>query len=376
MSFSTLGLSVLLMRDISRDSSVAQRYLSNILSWRVILSGIVYLLLVITILFLMKKSAQIEKIVIIMGLAVMMKYHSMTGITVLRGFQRFDLEALTVVLEQFSLLICGAVFLLIGKNLYSFAVSFLCVRTCGCIFTYYLIHRLTPYSFKFEWSLIWQLQLKAIPLGLLVIVSTAYVQVNTLILSSMLDYHSVGLYNAAFKIYFGLFLVPGIFQAIFFPRLSRTFYADKKEHNTLLAKGIISLLIISLPISICGIVFSEKIILFAFGIQFLASSYTMKFFFGILMISFQLLFLRTIFVSIDKQMVILSFNIAGLITLVLLDYVLIPEFGITGAALALGGSELLVLLGLWTYLLKKHFRLGNIREAFDKISSAIKLNLN
>ena len=94
------------------------------------------------------------------------------------------------------------------------------------------------------------------------------------------------------------------------------------------------------------------------------------------MISFQLLFLRTIFVSIDKQMVILSFNIAGLITLVLLDYVLIPEFGITGAALALGGSELLVLLGLWTYLLKKHFRLGNSREAFNKISSAIKSDLN
>lgn len=376
LTFSSFGLNVLIMRDISRNKNIAQRYLSNILSWRIILSVITYLLLMVTVIFFMNKSSQIEKLVAILGLAVMMKFYSMTGISVLQAFQRFDLEALIMVLEQFFLLVLGGILLLSGKGIYAFAVSFLVVRICGCFFTFFLVKNLTPFSFQFNLPLILELQMKAVPLGAIIIVSTAYVQVNTLILTNVLDYQNVGLYNAAFKIYFGLYLVPKIFQNIFFPRLSRSFYESKQEHNTLLVKGILSLLLISLPIAIFGIFFSDKIVLLAFGKDFLAASSTMKIFFGVLIISFQLLFLRTILVSIDRQMVLLAFNIAGLIALILLNYLFIPKFGIAGAALALGSSELFVFFGLWIYLLKKHFRFTSIPDAFTKILATVNLNEN
>jgi O-antigen/teichoic acid export membrane protein len=376
LTFSSFGLNILLMRDVSRNNDIAQRYLSNILSWRIILSAITYLFLMLTVIFFMNNSSQIEKIVAILGLAVLMKFFSMTGISVLRAFERFDLEALIVILEQFLLLVLGGFFLLSGMGIYAFAFSFLVVRLCGCFFTFSLVKKLTSFSFQFNLPLIMELQLKAIPLGAIIIVSTAYVQVNTLIVANILDYQEVGLYNAAFKIYFGLYLLPKVFQTIFFPRLSRSFYESKQEHNTFLVKGILSLFLTSLPISIFGIIYSDQIVILAFGNEFLGATSTMKIFFVVLIITFQIMFLRTIFVSIDRQIILLVFNIAGLFVLIVLNYCFIPKFGIAGAAIALGSSEIFVFMGLWIYLFKKHFQFTSIPDVFTKILSAVNLNVN
>lgn len=374
LTFSTFGLNVLITRDISRDNNVAQKYLSNILPWRIILSTIAYILLMITGSFFMRMSPQVTKVVAMLGFAVMLRFFSMTGTAVLRAFRRFDLEALAVFSEQCLMLVLGGALLLSGKGLYGLAFSFVIARACGCLLTFGLVKHVTPFSFQFNLPLILELQKKALPLGAILILTTACLQVNTLIVSHLLDYEKVGLYTAAFKIYNGLFLVPSIIGAILFPRLSHSFYANKQEHNALLVKGILCLLLSSLAIAVFGISFSDLIVVTAFGNDYLASSTTINIFFVVLVISFQVWFLRTILVSVDREDILLGCRVVGLLVLILFDYLLIPKFGIVGAALALGSSELFIFLAIWSFLLKKHFQLTNFQDAMTKVADSLSWN--
>jgi len=373
LTFSNFGLNTLAIRDIAQDNSVAEKYLSNILSWKIILSTVSYILMIISVLYFWDKSKQIVTVVIILGLASAVRFFSMTGRAVLSGFQRFDLESRAVVMEQGFLLLIGGIFLLLGKGILYLAAAFLIARAFGCLYIFLLIKKLTSFSVEFDFGFIYELQKKAIPLGLAILVTTAYIQVNTIIIEHFLSFREVGLYNAAFKIYSGLFLIPSIISSILFPRLANSFLVSKHEHNKLIVKGILSLFVVSVPIFIIGFLFSDNIMVMVFGYDYMSSATTMKILFGVLVVTFQIWLLRIILVSVDKKIILLNINIIGLAALTGFDCLFIPKYGIKGAAIALGCSEVLVFLGIWICLFRGHFRLTSIEDAIKKVFSVVSL---
>lgn len=249
--------------------------------------------------------------------------------------------------------------------------AFLFARLGGFLFSIFIVKKIVGFSLQFDRRFILDLQIKAIPIGIALLVTAAYLNMSTLILSHFQTYTDVGLYNAAFKIYTGFFLLPSIVSTVLFPRLSSSFLNDKKEHNSLLIKGILLLLLVSLPISLGGMVFSQEIILLVFGEEFISSTVTMQILFGVIIFTFQIWFLRSLLISTDKQKALMCFNIFGLCVLIGCSLVLIPKYGIVGAAIAICVSEVILFCSIWIYLLIKHFNINSLSDLVKQLLTAV-----
>jgi len=132
--FTDFGLKDLSERSVARDKSLASKYFGNILVWKLILSGIVLLLLVLTI-NLLKSSFEIRVTVYLLGLASILKSFKLTCRSFFRAFERFDLDCLVMYIERSALLAIGVIVLLRGGGLISFALVFAGVRALDLVIT-------------------------------------------------------------------------------------------------------------------------------------------------------------------------------------------------------------------------------------------------
>lgn len=376
LTCANFGLNTLAVRDVARDRELAARYVGNILCWKGGLSLISFVALVATVFYIIESPREVRIVVSILGIAVMMRFFTMTCRAFLQAFERFDIESLAVVFEQLVLLITGACLLFLGYGLIAFSFAFLFARTLGCLFTFALLKKIVHFSVRFDRRFMVNLQIEAMPIGIALLAATAYLHIDTLILSRILTYTEVGLYNSAFKIYAGLFLLPSIISTVLFPRLSGAYLKNKIEHNGLLVRGILSLFLVSLPISIGGMVFSEEIILLVFGEGFIRATTTMQILLGVTTITFQIWLLRVFLISINREKALMNFNIIALCARIAFDLLLIPKYGIVGAAMATGASELLLFCGIWTYLLTKHFQLKSTSDFVRKALYIMKFKIN
>ncbi len=376
LTCTNFGVDTLVIRDVARDRELAARYVGNILYWKSGLSLIAFFALIVTVFYIIESTRDVRIVTSILGIAVMMKFFTITWRAFLQALERFDIEALAVVFEQLVLLIAGTCMLFLEYGLIAFAFAFVFARTLGCLFTFILLKKNVHFSVRFDRRFIVNLQIEAIPIGIALLAMTAYLHIDTLILSRILTYTEVGLYNSAFKIYVGLFLFPSILSTVLFPRLSGAYLKNKMEHNGLLVRGILILFLVSFPISIVGMVFSKEIILLVFGEGFISATTTMQVLFGVTTITFQIWLLRIFLISIDKQKALMNFNIIVLCARIAFDLLLIPMYGIVGAAIATGASELLLFCGIWTYLLTKHFQLKSTSDFVRKALYIMKFEIN
>jgi O-antigen/teichoic acid export membrane protein len=376
LTFSNFGLNTLAIRDVARDRGLADRYFGNILSWKIILSFVALLSLMLTAQYLSESNLKITLVVGLMGVAVMIRFFNLSGRSFLQAFERFDLEALVTFTEHLVLLGIGTFVILSGYGVIGLAFAFLFARCLGCILTFFLLGQDINVRPKFDLQFIFGLQMKAISIGVALLVAAAYLHADTLILSQIRSYTEVGLYNAAFKIYNGLFLLPSIISTVLFPRLSKAHVGDSQEQKSLLVRGLLSLLLISIPLSIGGIFLADKIIWIAFGQEFIGATAVMQILFAVSVLSFQIWLLRVFLLSINMQRALMIINFLGLCMRIFLDLLLIPRYGICGAAIAAGVSECLMLGLIWTHLFKKHFRLNKVSMVIGKVSSLLNYGYN
>jgi O-antigen/teichoic acid export membrane protein len=128
LTFSNFGLNVLAIRDVARDKGLAERYLGNILSWKIILSLIALISLALTAKYLSKSNQNIITVIVLMGIAVMIRFFTMSGRSFLQAFERFDMEALVTFTEQSVLLGLGSFVLFSGYGIIGLACAFIIAR--------------------------------------------------------------------------------------------------------------------------------------------------------------------------------------------------------------------------------------------------------
>lgn len=351
LTFSDLGLNQLSIRDVARDHSRAERYLGNTLTWKAILSVLAFGLLALTSFVIRGDEPLLRGVVVVMGLSIMLRFFTLTGRCFMQGFERFDIESLAVLIEQVLLVLFGTLVLMLGYGVLYFALAFLVTRCIGIAVSYTLLRRLVRVKPRFEPRFLFEKQVEAIPIGVVFGILMIYLHMDTLVLSSIATNADVGMYNSAFKIYNGLFMLPSILCTVLLPRLSHVHHASRHEFRGIMIKGVAVLLVASLPITIVGTLFSKQFIVFLFESDYAPAALPMAILFVTLTVSFQVWLLRTMYVATDRQRPLMIFYLAALGLRVAADLVLIPRHGITGAAVATLITEGFLFLGMWIYLL-------------------------
>jgi O-antigen/teichoic acid export membrane protein len=347
---SDFGLMEFAKRSVARDPGSAETYFGNIFTWKIVLSAIAIIISIVAIRIL-KSEPDIRMAVYILGFAAMLKSLKIVPLTFFQALERFDLSALCQWTHNLGILICGAIALYLGAGLIAFALVFTIFKLFDTAVTYVIAHKKTVcVSLKCEIPFIKKLQVAALPFGIIAIIVEVYVYADTIMLGILKNDTEVGLFTAAFKIYEGLTILPLILYQAFSPHLSRLFKQDMSEHFKLGKRVIKFSVMISIPVTVCGIALSNKIIPLLYGEQFHKASIGLM----IMLLGFMFTCLNyavhAILISIDQQKILAPLMFIGLMINVGINLILIPRYGYLGAASTTVIATMMVFILGYVYL--------------------------
>jgi len=343
--FTDLGLQQLMVREIARDKSSADKYIGNIILIKVILVILTFNLIIITI-NLLDYPEKTVKVVYLIALAFI--FNTFTNIfnSIFQAFEKMEFVSLGKILNNL-IIFFGALYA-INQELDVVYFAFIHFFANLLILVYSFIISTLKFikelKIEINWNF-WKFIIKeALPFGLSTIFVTIFYWVDSVMLSLMKDDTTVGWYNAAYRIVLFLLFIPTSFNAAIYPILSRFFIDSHDLLKITFERAFRYLTIIGTLIGIEITILAEKIILFIFGIEYINSIMSLQILVWSSVFIFMSQPIANLFNSLNKQ--ILTTRIAGICVIlnIILNLILIPKYSLIGASIATVLTEFLSLL--------------------------------
>ncbi len=177
---------------------------------------------------------------------------------------------------------------------------------------------------------------------------------DSFVIGYLKDAHSVGLYNAALPIALLLMITSELFIQLFFPLVTKEYSRKKISLIRELSKQIGKwIFLINLPVIVLLLVFPGAFINILFGSQYLVAKNALRFLaIGILFNSVFIVSHRLIIMAGKTKTVLLDIIIVAIVNLIL-NFILVQRYGITGAAFSTMVS--LILLNLLFLFQSRHY---------------------
>lgn len=347
-----LGLSILAVREISRDKSVSSSYIGNIVILKAVLCSVTMGLIVLLINIL---NYPFQTIYVVYILAFWMIFTSFTQLfySVFQAYEKMEYQAVGTILYSIILLFGIFYGIFNNFNILWFASIYLIsgLITLISVLLIYLI-KFPRIHLKINWNFWKSKIILALPLSIASIFSTIAFRVDTVLLSLLQGDAAVGWYAASYKIIEVLLFIPLVYNAAIFPVLSKFFVSSHKSIQLIYVKSIKYLIILGLPIAAGITILSNDVILLLYQSAYTPSVLALQ----ILVWTIPILFLTTIFgvilISINKQILTIRLTFIYMIFNIVANIVVIPQFSYLGASVVTVLTELVGFILLYYYLSK------------------------
>ncbi|MDZ7860515.1 MAG: flippase [Candidatus Krumholzibacteriota bacterium] len=367
---SDLGLSRLIVREVSRDRFLASKYLNNIIVMNCILAVTTFGLIALTI-NLLDYPAQTVNVVYLIALSVILNAFSRIFYSIFQAYEKMEYQAIGYVLGDFLKLPIALFAIKQGFGIEVFASIYLFVNAVvlAYSFTVLIWHFVKP---KFAVDLaFWKPMLKeAIPFGLSGIFITVYYWIDSIMLSLMEGNEIVGWYNAAYRLIVVLLFIPVALNTTVFPAMSKFYVSSRHSLSLIFRKYFKFMLIISIPMGVGVTLLADRGILLIFGEGYTQSIIALK----ILIWAPVFIFINAAFVrlfeSINRQMIVTKITGVCMIENVVLNLLIIPRFSYIGASITTVITELtiVVLLVIFAYRVGYGFKRGEFLAAVSRVA--------
>lgn len=333
--FIDFGLSPILTREIAKDPEKIQRLFSNILSLKVPLAILVYLIVALMV-NLLNYPEITRQLVYISGIVMVFDSFTLSFWALFRGRHNLKFESIGNVLFQIIMVSLGALVLLTSKNLLFLVSAMLCASVFNFLFSLTLVRRKLRIrlQFQFDKKVIKALLIMSYPFALAAIFNRMYSYFDNVLLSKISGNEAVAFYGVAYKLIFAIQFIPLAFSAAIYPAMSSYFLHSKDELIRIFEKSTFYLMFLALPISLGVFALADKIIFFIYGSEYINSILVLQ----ILMLSLVFLFCNypvgALLNACNRQLTntILQ-GIAMFISLVL-NIILIPILSYIGSAIS------------------------------------------
>jgi len=175
---------------------------------------------------------------------------------------------------------------------------------------------------------------------------------DILIISWMRNAADVGIYSAAIRVVQVLYVIPVIIQSSTLPIFARLAKRDPVKFRYAFERIIFLIFLISIPLSLGGIILGSGIMRFVFGAGYIAGGLA----FSILMFTLSFDYAGTIIsngiFAYDHQKSLIISSVIGGVGNVVFDLLFIPHWGMVGSAIATLIAQILSNSYLW-YTMRK-----------------------
>jgi len=344
--FSTdIGLVFLGIREIARDKTKVPIFVDTIISIKITLAIILFIVLLL-VTHAINKTSDIKVLILIYGMVIFSFASALDWFYL--AVERVELTGIVNSLRAlvyFVLLFC---FVKSSRDILKVALFFLASYLISTIFYFAFAKRLLNYAFKFRFHFEkWKKTIfAAFPLGILVIFSIFLQQQSILLLSFLRGLKELGIYYGIYKIIYIALFAMGLYGDSIYPILAYT----QGKKPLFFSLQLISL--VSLPAIIISSIFGADIIKLILGKEFIDGVSSFK----ILVWSIPLTGLTAVFSKAliakkhEKKCIVATFG--GLIINTVAGYYLIHRYGLNGAALSYVFSLVFLCLYMGYYAIK------------------------
>ena len=367
--FTDIGLSILITREVARDKSLAKKYLGNIAALKTSLCIPTFVLIALTI-NLLGYSEQVTNTVYLIALSVIFTSFSTMFYSIFEAYERMEFIAIGRILN--SVLLLGGALFVITQGLGITALASVYLLTSLTSLGYSSIVSTAKFGRpKVEIDLgFWKEALKqAWPFGLIAISVTIYNWIDSVMLSLMQGDEVVGWYNAAYRVVFGLALIPSVYLKSIFPVMSRSYVSSKESQKFVYEKSVKYMVILAVPIGVAITLLADKVIILIFGTEYSNSIIALQ----ILIWSMVFIFISRVFGDLlhssNRQIVIAKITGSCVLLNVLLNAILIPRYSYIGASIATVVTEFIALSlnSRWSWKIGYRIPTGKLRDVMVKV---------
>lgn len=328
------GLNQLFVREISRNKDLASKYLFNGIIIKTLLAGLA-MLIAYLFLNIMNYPAQVKIVAYILLLFALMQSFNELCFSVFRAFERMYYEMCIKILRM--LMLVGLIFYLV-KNNYGLVVSVWAFPAAEFIVlgvaAFIVYTKFAKISFEFDYRFSNRIVKESSLFFFSAIFTTLYLYVDQIMISKLRNTAEVGIYSAAANIAIALVFIPLMYANSIYPVISRFYIKSKKSLKLVYERSFKYMFVLGLPIAAGIFALSDKLILFLYGEEYSASAAVLAMLSGYIFLKFLNPVTGYTLMAINQQGTRLIGQASAAAINIALNFVLIPIYGIIGAAAA------------------------------------------
>ncbi len=361
-----LGISQYVTKQIAEDQTSALRYFYNFIIAEVVLSLLMYALMVLFV-FARGYEPAVQRAVAVAGAGLFLYGLTVPFLTVLSGFQELRKVAINnfvaslinvAVILSAIYFHYGIVYLAINQTVSSFVSLLLyCAHVKRLIPALRIRDAFTYFDFDLLRKILWA----ATPFALLVSFSTIYNRVDVVIITHLRGYEDTGLYTTAYKLVDLANFFPAVVSHSLYPALAALMAKGALlDVRATLEKYMRFMIAIALPVGVGGTLLSRQVILLLTSgdVRFLPSAPVLAILVWAIVILFIYITANSLVISQLTKWAVAVTGVNVVIN-ILGNIILVPVYGIRGAAIMTVVSELLQGIFYFYFIWKNitHFKL-------------------
>jgi O-antigen/teichoic acid export membrane protein len=354
--FSDIGITGILIREGARNPKALPEYLATSFGIKAGLLLITNIAILTIAPFFAGNVPEVLPLIPVAALLITFDSIRELAFAVVRSKEKMQTEAGISIITNVAITILGigAIFFFDATPM-SLMIGYTLGSVVGTIAAYWIVREDLQNPFKyFRKKLVMPMIMEGLPFGLMGLLGSLMLNIDTLMvgwLTSAADAaKTLGIYAAAQRPVQVLYIVPSILSVVFFPALARLATLDKARFRNLLENALSLSFLIAIPLVVGGLILGSDLMLMLFGPEYISGTATFKVLLFTLMVVYSGGFIANAVLAFDSQKSFWLYLALGLISNIVLDFILIPLFGIFGSALATVAAQILANAVIWRKL--------------------------
>lgn len=346
-TFSDIGVNALITKETARNPERKRAYLATALAVKLVLIAVLLAGVFIALPYLTNIPESRALLPILIFVFVFDTLREL-GASLARALEKMQIEAGLQLLTNFAITALGIVLLLRFRTSMALAAAYVAGSGIGAIAMFVTLREhFRGFLRCVERTLVRPILVTAWPFGLMSLMGTIALNTDIVMLGWMRTAEEVGYYSAAQKLIYLLYVLPGLVAASIFPLTSRLAHADPPRAKLLIERAAAGLILAAATLAAIGILGAPLIIHLFFGEAYAAAIPAFRILMLTLLIVYPSILVGNTLFAYDETKSFARFVAVSAASNVALNFMLIPWWGIEGAALATIGSQLATNALVW-----------------------------
>ncbi|MCL4369786.1 MAG: oligosaccharide flippase family protein, partial [Chloroflexi bacterium] len=347
--FTNFGMNTLLTREVARDASQGNRYVSHTTILRLLLwlgSGPFLAGIVLLWSHTIGMSTDMVQAIALLSVALVPGNIAASLSALFYAHEKMEYPAVISIVTTLVKVALGVPVLLAGWSFVGLAAVSVATNTLTAgVFAY-----LTPRHFfrprpEFEVGLTRGILATSWPLMVNHLLATLFFRVDVLIMQAVRSSRELGYYSMAYKFIDGLNVIPSTFTFALFPVLSRYAVSSQGAFVRAYTMATKTLLLVSVPLAVGTALLAKDLVLLVGGEQYLPDSMiALQILIWFLPFSYINSVTQYVLIALEKQRYLTGCFVAGALFNLGANSLLIPRYGYIAASAVTVCSELVLLV--------------------------------